>query len=65
MGHMIFNLMNYTKKVLGNIETLPKLNFILYFIDSKCISSPSLSEICDEYDSFFNLVSKYYVPTYI
>lgn len=55
---MVFNLMNYALKVFQNASTMPKLNFNLYFTGSKCVSSPSVSEICDQYDSIFKLVSR-------
>lgn len=58
MGRMISNLLDYTLEVFGNEETLPKLNFHLNFNGFKCVSSPSVSEICDQYDSFFKLVSR-------
>lgn len=57
MERMILKSMDHVVKVFGHIATLPKLNFKLYFIGSKCISTPSVDDICDQYCSVLNLVS--------
>lgn len=49
--------MDHIVKVFGNTATAPKLNFKLHFVGFKCISVPSVSEICDQYCSVLNLVS--------
>lgn len=54
---MILKSMDHIIKVFGNIATAPKLNFKLHFIGSKCISIPSVGEICEQYCSVLNLVS--------
>lgn len=57
MERMILKSMDHIVNVFGNVATAPKLNFKLHFVGSKCISSPSVSEIWDQYCSFLNLVS--------
>lgn len=57
MERMILKSMDHIVKVFGNVGTAPKLNFKLHFIGSKCISTPSVSEICDQYCLVLNLVS--------
>lgn len=57
MERMILKSMDHIVKVFGNTTTAPKLNFKLHFIGSKCISTPSVSEIYDQYCSVLNLVS--------
>lgn len=57
MERMILKSMDHIVNVFGNSTTAPKLNFKLYFIGSKCMSTPSVSEVCDQYCSVLNLVS--------
>lgn len=57
IGNMILKSMNYLIKILGNEKTTPKLNFDVNFDDFKCICTPSVSEICDQYCSILDLVS--------
>jgi hypothetical protein len=57
MERMILKSIDHIVKVFGNATTAPKLNFKLQFIGSKCISTPSVSEIYDQYCSVLNLVS--------
>jgi len=54
---MILRSVNHIVENFGNIATAPKLNFKLGFVDSKCISIPSESEICEKYFWILNLVS--------
>lgn len=54
---MILKSIDHIVKVFGNVSTAPKLNFKLHFVGSKCISTPSVSDICDQYCSVLNLVS--------
>lgn len=54
---MILKSMDHITNVFGNIATAPKLNFKLHFAGSKCISTPSVDEICEQYCSVLNLVS--------
>lgn len=57
MESMITKSMDHIVNVFGNITTAPKLNFKLNFVGSKCISIPSVSDICDKYCMVLNLVS--------
>lgn len=57
MEQMILKSMDHIIKVFGSIATAPKLNFKLHFVGSKCISTPSVGEICEQYCSVLNLVS--------
>lgn len=57
MERMISKSMDHIVKVFGNTATAPKLNFKLHFVGFKCISVPSVNEICDQYCSVLNLVS--------
>jgi len=57
MERMILKSIDHIVKVFGNVSTAPKLNFKLHFDGSKCISTPSVSEIYDQYCSVLNLVS--------
>lgn len=61
---MILKSMDHIVKVFGNVSTAPKLNFKLQFIGFKCVSTPSVDEICDQYCSVLNLVSNYVVLYY-
>jgi len=54
---MILKSMDHIVEVFGNVKTAPKLNFKLHFVGFKCISTPSVGEICDQYCSVLNLVS--------
>lgn len=54
---MILKSMDHIVKVFGYITTIPKLNFKLQFVGSKCVSIPSVDDICDQYCSVLNLVS--------
>lgn len=64
MERMILKSMDHIVKVFGNVSTAPKLNFKLQFIGFKCISTPSVDEICNQYCSVLNLVSNYIVLYY-
>lgn len=57
MERMILKSMDHIVKVFGHITTIPKLNFKLKFVVSKCVSVPSVNDICDQYCSVLNLVS--------
>lgn len=57
MEQMILKSMDHIVQIFGNTSTAPKLNLKLRFVGSKCISIPSVSEICDQYCSVLNLVS--------
>lgn len=61
MERMILKSMTHVVKIFGDISTAPKLNFKLQFFGSKCISTPSVSEILDQYCSILNLVSIDYI----
>lgn len=57
MERMILKSMSHFVNLFGNVNTAPKINFKLHFVGSKCISIPSVNEICDQYCSILNLVS--------
>ncbi|VVC44482.1 Dynein heavy chain, domain-2,Dynein heavy chain domain,Dynein heavy chain, P-loop containing D4 domain,P- [Cinara cedri] len=57
MERMILKSIDHIVKVFGNITTIPKLNFTLHFVGSKCISTPSIDDICDQYCSVLNLLN--------
>lgn len=57
MERMILKSIDHIVKVFGNVTTSPKINFKLHFVGSKCISTPSINEICDQYCSILYLVS--------
>lgn len=57
MERSILKSTDHVVQILGSVTTTPKLYFTLNFLDSKCISKPSVDEICDQYISVLNLVS--------
>lgn len=48
--------MDCVVQLFGNLETTPKLNIKLHFAGSKCISTPNVKDIIEQYCSALNLV---------
>lgn len=59
MERLTSRSIDHVVQVLGSAIKTPILNFTLNFDGCKCISKPSVDEICDQYNLILNLVSIY------